>query len=111
MPSPFGMSSSTPASSQCVASASRARQAASPMTPYGGSWLPVASLTASTSSSSATAEVTSPANACTPARAVSAMGSTDNAPASRASRTCRSHSASQLSKSHITSAAWDASRR
>ncbi len=73
------------------------RKAARATAPYGAMLLPVASVTDSACATSEAASANSPANMCTPARMLRAMGSTISAPASRASVTWRSDSTSQLS--------------
>ena len=69
------------------------------MAPWGASWLPVASTTASASATSDAAASRSPTNSCTPKRSIRAMGSRESAPALRASCTWRSVSSSQLASS------------
>ncbi len=72
--------------------------------------LPVASVTDSACATIEAASANSPANRCTPARVLKAMGSAISAPASRASVTWRSDSTSQLAWSHTIAAAWQASQ-
>ena len=69
------------------------------MAPWGASWLPVASATASASATSDAAASRSPTNNCTPKRSIRAIGSRESAPAWRASCTWRSVSSSQLASS------------
>ena len=106
IPSPRSIISARLLSISEAASASRPRRATSPTAPYGPTLLPVASVAAWISSTSDAAAVNSPANRCTYTRWVRASGNSPSAPVSRASRTCRSESASHPASSHGVRPLW-----
>ena len=96
--------------SAATASACVPRRAASIIAVNGAARLPVASQTASASATSAAAVAKSPLHATAVPSAPSRIGSWSSAPASRASRTCRTSIARQASSSHSALAAPCASQ-